>query len=66
MVTHGHVIFRFHGRYYTIHNHWDSYPRGLGWDLASSIPADKEGYVGILAFIRYSTIPADNCSVAPD
>ncbi|KAK2748768.1 hypothetical protein FQN57_000349 [Myotisia sp. PD_48] len=44
MGTRGLRIVRYHGRYYTYYNHWDSYPSGLGNLIVDKIPLDPEKY----------------------
>jgi hypothetical protein len=48
MGTRGLRIILFRGRYFIYYNHYDSYLRGLGKELVSSIPTDPERYKGAL------------------
>lgn len=44
MGTRGYKAWRFRKRYYFEYNHWDSYPEGLGKELANTIPSDPDEY----------------------
>ena len=44
MGTRGYKAWRFRKRYYVQYNHWDSYPSGLGNDIAAQIPLDQDEY----------------------
>ncbi len=44
MGTRDHRIVRFRKRYYTKHNHYDSYLEGLGKELVDAIPTDPDEY----------------------
>ena len=44
MGTRGYKAWRFRKRYYVQYNHWDSYPSGLGTDIAAQIPSGKDEY----------------------
>ena len=48
MVTHGYVVFKYKGIYYTFYNHSDSYFEGLGnmivTDIYNMINKNKVGY----------------------
>ncbi|KAL8825489.1 MAG: hypothetical protein Q9191_004387 [Dirinaria sp. TL-2023a] len=44
MGTRGYKAWRFRKRYYYQYNHYDSYPRGLGKELAGEIPPSSQKY----------------------
>ena len=44
MGTRGYKAWRFRKRYYVQYNHWDSYPSGLGTNIAAEIPSDRDKY----------------------
>lgn len=44
MGTRGYRVIRFRNRYYRFYNHYDSYPEGLGKDIATQIPQDPAAY----------------------
>ncbi|KAL8911488.1 MAG: hypothetical protein Q9171_003349 [Xanthocarpia ochracea] len=48
MGTRGYKAWRLRKRYYFQYNHWDSYPEGLGKDIAKTIPTDPEEYAAWL------------------
>ena len=52
MGTRGFKAWRFRKRYYFQYNHWDSYPEGLGSQIASEIPSEHEQYISWLAAQR--------------
>ena len=54
MGTRGLRVVRFRKRYYIFYNHWDSYPEGLGTEIAAGIPSDAAKYQEWLAAQRKS------------
>lgn len=60
MGTRGYRVTRFRGRYYRFYNHWDSYPEGLGKDIAKTIPADPKAYQEWLAKRRQEALEWHN------
>ncbi|KAL8861612.1 MAG: hypothetical protein Q9178_002137 [Gyalolechia marmorata] len=48
MGTRGYKAWRLRKRYYFQYNHWDSYPEGLGEDIAKTIPTDPGEYAAWL------------------
>ena len=52
MGTRGFRAWRLRKRYYAHYNQYDSYPRGLGQDIAGEIPSDHEAYAIWLAAQR--------------
>lgn len=60
MGTRGYRVTRFRRRYYRFYNHWDSYPEGLGTDIAKAIPADATAYQEWLAQQRQQALEWHN------
>lgn len=60
MGTRGYRVIRFRGRYYRFYNHWDSYPEGLGKEIAEGIPADPAAYQEWLAQRRQEALEWHN------
>ena len=60
MGTRGYRVTRFRGRYYRFYNHWDSYPEGLGKNIAKDIPADPAAYQEWLAQRRQEALEWHN------
>lgn len=56
MGTRGYRVVRFRKRYYRFYNQWDSYPEGLGKDLACGIPKDSQAYQKWLAQQRQEAL----------
>lgn len=56
MGTRGYRVTRFRRRYYRFYNHWDSYPEGLGKDMATEVPADPTAYQEWLAQRRQEAL----------
>ncbi|KAJ7286897.1 hypothetical protein C8J57DRAFT_1282297 [Mycena rebaudengoi] len=53
MGTRGYRVYRHRGWYHIHYNHRDSYPEGLGWDMASEVPTgNPEAYRKWLESLR--------------
>jgi hypothetical protein len=46
MGTRGYLVFKWKGVYYTIYNHWDSYPSGMGFAIVRQIIEWMRRYQG--------------------
>lgn len=53
-------MIRFRNRYYRFYNHWDSYPKRLGKDIAREIPTDPAAYQEWLAQQRQQALEWHN------
>ncbi|KAF1960912.1 hypothetical protein CC80DRAFT_489144 [Byssothecium circinans] len=52
MGTRGLYAYKYRGRYYVYYNHWDSYPEGLGKELAGNVPSDPDKFKAWLESMR--------------
>ncbi|KAK7057778.1 polymerase II transcription elongation factor [Favolaschia claudopus] len=54
MGTRGYRVYRYKGYYHVHYNHYDSYPAGLGVQVAAGVPRDADEYRAWLDRLRQS------------